>query len=95
MSAYSIVLESEAERILRALDTDLLKAIRAGADRLAAAPTALSRPGLEENWPHYSQEQRYAFDVGDRRVTLFFKYGADEQHLYITDVSVLPRPESE
>jgi hypothetical protein len=89
VSAYAIGLEPDAERILRVV----LKAIRAGAARLAAAPTRLSRPGHEENWPYYSQHQRYAFDEGDLRITLSFQYAVDEQHLHITDVSVLPLPE--
>jgi len=92
VSAYAIVLEPNAERVLRLLDTAMLKEIQAGTARLAAAPTRLSRPGVEENWPYYGQEQRYTFDVGDRRVSLLFQYAADEQRLHITDVSVLPRP---
>ena len=58
-----------------------------GADRLAAAPTRLSR---SKGPPFYGIDQRYVFDVDDRQVSLFFKYSQDEQWLHITDVSVLP-----
>ena len=92
MSGYAIIWTADAMRVLLGVDREMLRAIIAGGDRLAAAPARLSRPGVEENWPYYGQEQRYTFDVGDRRVSLLFQYAADEQHLHITDVSVLPRP---
>ena len=92
MSGYKIVWEADAKRIAKSVRDDVAEAVLDGADGLAAAPVTLSRPGVEENWPYYSQDQRYAFDAGDVRITLFFQYAADEQHLHITDVSVLPRP---
>ena len=87
--SYGIEWAPRAEAILIRCDPWLAAAVMDGADRLAAAPTMLSRPG---GWPYYGREQRYAFEALGRTATLFFRYSQDEQWLYITDVSVLPPP---
>ncbi len=87
--SYGIEWAPKADAILVALDPWFAAAVLDGADRLAATPTALSRPG---GWPYYGQEQRYTFEVDGRQVTLFFRYSQDEERLHVTDVSVLPPP---
>ncbi len=79
----------KADRFLTALDPRFASEILDGADRLAAAPTRLSR---SRGYPHYGREQRYTFPVDDRQVTPFFRYSQDEQTIHIADVSVLPPP---
>ena len=84
--SYGVAWEPEAIRILDRLDPWFVSAVIDGAERLAAAPTRLSRP---TGWPFHSKDQRYEFEVDGRRVTLLFAYSQDEQTLYINDVSVL------
>ena len=85
--SYGIEWEPEVRRIMDRLDPFFAAAILDQADRLAAAPTRLSRP---DGTPFYGVEQRYAFEIDGRQVTLFFRYSQDEQWLHVTDVSVLP-----
>ena len=86
--SYGVVWDHDAARAVLGLsDPGLASAVLDGADRLALAPTRLSRP---DGWPHYGVEQRYAFDVAGRQVTPFFHYSQEERHLPITDVSILP-----
>ena len=85
--SYGIEWKPRADQILMRLDPWFASAVLDGADRLAAAPTRLSR---SRGFPHYGDEQRYTFDVAGRQVTLFFRYSQDEQWLHITDVSILP-----
>ncbi len=87
--SYGIEWGRKTDSLLVALDPWLAAAILNGADRLASAPTAVSRPG---GWPNCGRDQRYRLDVGGRQVTLFFRYDPDEQRLHITDVSILPPP---
>jgi hypothetical protein len=88
--SYGVAWDRNAEQFVLGLaDPSFASAILDGADRLAAAPTRLSRP---DGVPHYGTEQRYVFHVAGRQVTLFFRYSQDEQWLHITDVSVLPPP---
>lgn len=86
--SYGVVWEAEVQRAILALpDPAFAAAVLDGGDRLAAAPTRLSR---SKGTPFYGVEQRYVFGVAGRQVTLFFRYSQDEQWLHITDVSVLP-----
>ena len=85
--SYGIEWTPDAETILVRLDPRFVTAVLDAADRLAAAPTRLSR---SDGWPHYGVEQRYVFTVDGRQVTIFFRYSQDEQWLHVTDVSVLP-----
>ena len=87
--SYGVDWEPEAWQAIERLDPFFASAVIDGAERLAAAPTRLSRP---RGSPHYGTRQRYGFVVDAREVTLFFVYSQDEQSLYITDVSVLPPP---
>lgn len=85
--SYGIVWEPEVHRVFRGLDPAFVAAVLDGGNLLATAPTRLSRPN---GHPHYGTDQRYGFAVEGRSVTLFFRYGQDEQTLYIRDVSILP-----
>ncbi len=88
MSDYDVVWEPDVAGLMLDLDDPTFEAVTAGAARLAASPTGLSRP---DGHPYYGLDQRYGFDAADGRVvTLFFKYSQDEASIHITDVSVLP-----
>jgi hypothetical protein len=85
--SYKIEWEAEAKRIVLGLaDQTFAAGILDGADRLAAAPSKLSRPG---GMPFYATGQRYSFELDLRIVTLFFNYSQDEETLQIVDVSIL------
>ena len=83
--SYRIEWEPDALSAIDRLDPWFAQSVLDGADRLAAAPTRLSRG---QGWPFYGRDQRYLFEVDGRPVVLFFKYSQDEQTLLITDVSV-------
>ena len=84
--SYKIIWEPASKQQIKAItDRALRRAIAKGSQRLAAAPTRLSRP---TGYPYYGTEQRYRFDVLGRRVALLFLYSQDEQSLHITEVSV-------
>lgn len=68
--SYGIEWAPRADAILMGLDPWFASAVLDGADRLAGAPTRLSRA---RGSPYYGRDQRYTFDVGGRQVTLFFQ----------------------
>ena len=86
--SYGAVWDRNPKQImLRLPDPAFAAAMLDGADRLAGAPTRLSR---SKGPPFYGVDQRYVFDVDGHQVSLFFRYSQDEQWLHTTDVSVLP-----
>ena len=86
--SYGIAWDDKVQSFILGLtDPDFASSVLDGADRLAAAPTRLSRPS---GYPFYSRRQRFTFRADGRLVVLFFVYTQDEQFIYIDDVSIQP-----
>jgi mRNA-degrading endonuclease RelE of RelBE toxin-antitoxin system len=77
--SYGVALSSEAQRALDALPAEIASACIDELELLASAPVRLSRPAV---FPYAAGEgQIYSFERGPFRVTIFFRYHADETTL--------------
>lgn len=87
--SYAIEWEPDVRSFLLGLtDQAFVTLVLDAADRLAAAPTRLSRAGGP---PYYGIRQRDAFTADGRNVALLFLFDQDEQRLHVVEVSIRPR----
>ncbi len=86
--AYRIELQDAAKTKILNFEAGIQKEIIGHLYRLAETPTQFSRPSVTP--PHPTGFQVFEFDVVRNPLkihyTVFFKYGADEATLFVSDI---------
>ena len=85
--SYAVEFTRQADEDLARLPPLTASAVLDAIDRLAQDPIGLSRPS---RFPYLPGRQMYQFwtktSEGDYWVTVFFRYGQDEQRIIIPDI---------
>lgn len=76
--SYSVELDDQGQSDLDRLSVDLIVAVEAGLERLAADPVG--------------QTYQFVVELADGRhlLVIFFRYGSDEQTLHVHGISHMP-----